>query len=134
MMKQLKSLVKFGIVGLLNTGVDFIVFTLLIYVFTNLPYVFAQVISYTCGIFNSYLLNKSWTFKSKNQNSNQEKIRFVIVNLLTLLLTLFILKVCSGWVGLSVIVSKLVATCISVLVNYAGSRYWVFNQSKVGGV
>ncbi|MFB7140168.1 GtrA family protein [Gottfriedia sp. NPDC056225] len=134
MINQFKGFVKFGIVGLINTGVDFIVFTLLIYALTNMPYIVAQVISYSCGIVNSYLLNKRWTFKAKNQNGVQEKMRFVIVNAITLLLTLLILKVCSEWFGLSVLVSKLVATCVSVLMNYVGSRYWVFTSSKVGGV
>ncbi|PEJ57795.1 sugar translocase [Bacillus sp. AFS002410] len=134
MINQFKGFVKFGIVGLINTGVDFIVFTLLIYAVTNIPYLVAQMISYSCGIVNSYLLNKRWTFKAKNQSSVQEKTRFVIVNVITLLLTLLILKVCSEWFGLSVLASKLMATCISVLMNYVGSRYWVFTSSKVGGI
>ncbi len=54
--------IKFALVGLLNTAVDVAIFFLLTWV--NTPYVAAQVVSYSCGAANSYLLNKFWTFRS----------------------------------------------------------------------
>ena len=63
--KELKDgivqLVKYNIVGVINTLVDFLVYQLLTYL--GMKYAIAQCISYSCGILNSYFFNSRWTFK-----------------------------------------------------------------------
>src|SRR5215470_1892360 len=74
----ISEFVKFTLVGLLNTGIDVAVFFLLTWL--GIAYVLAQVVSYTCGAGNSYLLNKVWTFRSCGL-SYAEMVRFVVVNM-----------------------------------------------------
>ena len=57
------QIVKFAIVGVLNTLVDFAVFQTL-NLLLGWVYV-AQVIGYSCGIINSYLWNSNWTFREQ---------------------------------------------------------------------
>ena len=60
--KELKDgivqLVKYNIVGVINTLVDFLVYQLLTYL--GMKYAIAQCIYYSCGILNSYFFNSRW--------------------------------------------------------------------------
>ncbi|QYR22797.1 GtrA family protein [Paenibacillus sp. sptzw28] len=122
------QMLKFGLVGAVNTAVDLIVFTLL--TAQGLPYLAAQIISYSCGVLNSYLLNRSWTFRHGSSRKGKEIIRFIIVNLTALAVSSALLT----WLyrpdgsALTLPASKLIVTCASMVINYAGSRYWVFGS------
>ena len=76
--KELKDgivqLVKYNIVGVINTLVDFLVYQLLTYL--GMKYAIAQCISYSCGILNSYFFNSRWTFK---RDSGRRKKRIHIL-------------------------------------------------------
>lgn len=56
---------KFNAVGLLNTLIDFVIFTLLNSL--GMVYALAQVISYSAGTANSFILNKKVTFRDRNR-------------------------------------------------------------------
>ncbi|USB32345.1 GtrA family protein [Paenibacillus sp. YPG26] len=129
MNSRIIRLMRFGLVGLLNTGIDLAVFTLLIWVST--PVIPAQVLSYSCGVLNSYILNSRWTFREeRNQNRKDELLRFVLVNLAALTISTFVLNTLSASTGMNLALCKLAATAVSILVNYAGSRYLVFGQQQ----
>lgn len=113
-------LMKFGLVGLLNTGIDLGVFTLLI--MGGMSVISAQIISYSCGVLNSYIMNSQWTFREERARKNRHApLRFIIVNLAALAVSSVLLKVLYASS-----LCKLTATAVSILVNYAGSRYFVF--------
>ncbi|MCK5057005.1 MAG: GtrA family protein [Candidatus Aminicenantes bacterium] len=116
--------VKFNIVGIMNTAVDFAIFALLTVL--GLHHMIAQVISYSCGIVNSYLWNKFWTFKQKREFSSAEALKFLIVNIISLGVSLVFLYIFRDRAGLSVLVSKLIATLFSLVVNFIGNKFWVF--------
>ncbi|MTT31884.1 GtrA family protein [Terrilactibacillus sp. BCM23-1] len=129
MSNSIVSMIKFGIVGCLNTLIDFIVFALLTAL--GLPYVISQCISYGAGVLNSYVLNRSWTFEQKNQtNKTQEFVKFVLINMITLLITLSLLAYFYQVIGLPQLVSKAMATIIGVAINFIGSRFWVFKAER----
>ena len=77
------QLVKFGLVGLLNTAIDLGVFTLLTAA-VRLDSVISHVISYSCGVINSYYWNRTWTFQKKGKFHPAEFLKFVLVNLVSL--------------------------------------------------
>ena len=114
---------KFALVGVLNTGVDVVIFFLL----TRLgsPYVAAQVVSYSCGAANSYLLNKLWTFRSTSL-SYAEIVRFTAVNLISLGISVVILSLLHGTAGLGLAASKGGATVCALAANFLGNKLWVF--------
>lgn len=63
--KELGQVIRFAIVGVSNFLVDFILYNLLISFVTNLPVVWAGVISGTAAMINSFVFNKSFTFRTK---------------------------------------------------------------------
>ncbi|MBE7678903.1 GtrA family protein [Paenibacillus sp. P13VS] len=125
MINRLATLIKFGIVGVMNTAVDALVFTMLDALGT--PALIAQVISYSCGVLNSYWWNGRWTFRdARRQGANNELMRFVITNLIVLALSSLILFLSDNILGLTLVISKAAATLLGMILNYIASRYWVF--------
>ena len=132
MMKRNHEFMRFCLVGAVNTGVDFTVFAVL----SNLGVLMlvAQCVSYTCGVLNSFLLNRTWTFRGYGQSPGQ-LIRFLALNLGTLTITYGLLVYFHTSLAWPLLVCKLLATAASLGVNYLGSRLWIFPQShfRIGG-
>ena len=74
--QTLFQLIKYALVGCLNTGITlFVIFVCKSLLDLN-PYI-ANVLGYTAGLINSFFWNKTWVFKSKNGYS-KEAIKFVV--------------------------------------------------------
>lgn len=58
---KLKHITRFSLVGVANTIIDFLIFTLF-NSFIGLNYLVSQIFGYSFGIANSFVLNKKWTF------------------------------------------------------------------------
>lgn len=84
------SFAKFIIIGFLNTGIDFSVFNLLIYLTGILEGVGITIFKAAGFIFaftNSYFWNKHWTYQAGNTTQNTgEFFKFGLVTLIGLLL------------------------------------------------
>ncbi len=123
---------KFGLVGILNTTIDFIVFNLLLQ--TGSSAVFAKGISYTAGTVNSFFCNKKWTFQSKKQ---KRFVPFLIWNLAMLLLSIGCMNLISPAIDRFLFgkppfllnnLANLIVVCITMTVNFIGSRFLIFRD------
>jgi putative flippase GtrA len=128
MNKKMAQIMKFGMVGAVNTGIDFTIFTLL--TLWGWSYMPAQCVSYTSGVMNSYVMNRSWTFKGSGPSNRSGFVKFLVLNLLLLLITSSLIAIMHQDFGWPVMISKLCASGAGVFLNYAGSRYWVFGQQR----
>lgn len=125
---KLRYLSRFSVVGVLNTVVDFAAFTLLNGLF-GVNYLISQFFGYGFGTLNSFILNKKWTFndnKSKKILVN-ELGEFLVINTISLLLTLLFMNVFINDLNINVYVSKIAVTLIAQIVNFLGYKLWVFN-------
>lgn len=126
-----RHLIRFAIVGVINTGVDFGVFSFLKGIL-QVNSLISQVIGYSAGFINSFLLNKLWTFeggKSKSQIGTKiELYRFTIVNLASLSLSLLGLRYMEIDLKINTYVAKVIVTAFVQLVNYLGYKLWVFRK------
>ncbi|ACV64973.1 GtrA family protein [Desulfofarcimen acetoxidans DSM 771] len=120
-----RSFVLFSLVGLTNTVIDYLVFFSLYHLFPE-HFLASQVISYSCGTVNSFFLNKYWTFRNKNIPCGAEILKFIVVNALALSISYITLDVVSNSFGLDMFICKTFATGMSFVVNYFGSKFWVF--------
>jgi putative flippase GtrA len=119
--------IKFNIVGLANTLLDYGVFTLLIWLGLE-SIIIAQCISYGIGILNSYFFNKYWTFTQKNKVQPKQVVRFLTLNGFGLLLSLGLLTLFTDQLHYKVQLAKLLATIGTMLFNFAGNKLWVFRE------
>lgn len=126
---EIKRLLRFAVTGCANTLVDFLVFMLLTKA-AGIHYGISQVISYSCGVLNSFILNRLWTFGDVRHDSKTsgQLVRFVSVNLFSLSATLLSLKILVDLLLFNVTLSKVIVIALSQAVNYIGYRAWVFKK------
>lgn len=126
---KLKYVSRFSVVGIINTAIDFLMFTLS-QSFFGLGYSISQIIGYSFGVLNSFVLNKKWTFhdKSANKKTFHELVQFVIVNLVSLSITIIAMKALITNFHTGVYVSKILVTILAQVTNYLGYKLWVFSE------
>ncbi len=123
--EEFAKIVKFGLVGLLNTLVDRGIFALLVELL-GMHFVPAKCISYACGLVNSYAFNSRWTFKRDGERSVRVVVKFVLVNLIALGVNLGVIAACKALGMQSEVLADCVAIPFSLAVNFLGNRLFVF--------
>lgn len=126
--------VRFGLVGIINTLVDFGILFLLVDLFGVIP-IFANIVSTTAGLIVSYTLNKKSVFGDDGSHNPKQIITFVVVTLVGLwgLQSLIIFSL-SGWLqsflvkNVALLVAKLVASFFSLIWNYLWYSRIIFKK------
>jgi putative flippase GtrA len=121
--------VRFGMVGVLNTGVDlgfYWVLTRLIPFFDD-SHVLAKAISYILGVINSYIWNRSFTFRSQVQ-SPKRFILFFLINLIAVGINSGMMALALHGLNLQEWVGLVMATVITMTFNFTTSKFVVFKQ------
>ena len=120
--------VKFGLVGVLNTAINWIIFILLNSL--GIYYIISNIIAYTLSTINSYMWNSKWVFKYEGKNIKETTFKFIILNVIGLILNTCILYVLVDILGLSKIIGLIIATAIVMVLNYFINKLWVFSKVK----
>lgn len=111
MQSIIRQAIKFVLVGILNTGIDFGVSNILMKIFnvySGNAFTLFKGIGFTAAVINSYFLNKLWTFRNEGgAKAGKEFIQFFIISLI-------------GF-GINVGVA-------SVVVNIIGSQFGINNK------
>lgn len=136
--KSYWELFKFAIVGGLNTLVDMGIFFLLNTIL-GVNILVAQFFAYSGGIVNSYFFNSNWTFQG--DKSKSEMMKFVALNLITLVISLMAIKYFQSIIHIDVLFkitfntkmnafcAKICTVVFTLMINYIGSKFWVFKRS-----
>jgi putative flippase GtrA len=122
---EMKRLLKFGTVGIFNTLITIGSFMLLLSVGVN--YLLANIISYGLGVINSYYWNKNWVFEATSGQKNLF-LKFVVVNLITLLINTLSLYLLVNYLGIHPIIGQFISTGIGMVINYLLNKRWTFNK------
>ncbi|OKZ87680.1 GtrA family protein [Clostridium sp. 29_15] len=118
--------IKFGMVGVINTLVNWIIFFILNAL--GMYYILANIIAYILGTVNSYLWNTLWVFKYKDKASTETTIKFIILNLIGLGLNTGILYVLVDLCNLNKFIGLVTTTAIVMIINYIVNKLWVFSK------
>ena len=122
-------IIRFAMVGVANTAIDFALFALLYYV-SLLPLLAANAGAYGVAVVNSYLLNKYWTFgdTTRGRTAALRGLLFVGLNLVGLALASAVI-----WL-LALVLHPLVAKAGSIAVtfvwNYWSNHRFVYTEAK----
>lgn len=119
--------VKFLVVGCINTGLHYAVFYTL-YTYLGVYYLLASTIGYSVGLVNSYVLNRTWTFRSQMENQKAQFARFIGVNFMSLAVNLGALKLFVAAGGLPPELSQVLAIAFSLMANFIGNKFWTFRS------
>jgi Predicted membrane protein len=125
---KFKRQISFGIIGFINTGVDFLVFFLMTSVFGAGPGM-GQAVSYWSGVLTSFILNRTVTFKDGQNKIWQQVLRFIIVNIVSYFVSTRLIE----WIvlqGVNLIIAKVLVTGVVMVINYFGYKILVFGVKE----
>lgn len=127
------QLIRFSLVGVLNTALDFGIFTLLTQIawFAQNP-VAAHVISYACGVVCSLILNKLWTFRYQGKLTGKQLAAFLLVNLAALGVSSGAIALVESLWALHPLLAKAISLPFSMGVNFLGNKLLVFRERLAG--
>ena len=145
-----KKFIKFGLIGVLNTLVDFAVFyvmdrwviregptlVLLGAAVVTGPYL-SNAVAYVVANVHSFVWNKLWTFEKRDRVTKGEALRYLATSAGYVLISTASLAVCirilslpllaplvpQGWTNL---LAKLPTACVTIFYNYLMNKFWVF--------
>ena len=124
------TLIKYLLVGILNTIVGFgLIFLLMWHGFS--PEI-SNIIGYGVGICFSFVMNKVFTFKSKQASKKAnlaEFIKFISSMLIAWGLNFITLKICLNF-GVNAYISQIISGGIYTITGYLLSKIWVFKKQQ----
>ncbi len=128
---MVKQFMKFGIVGVINTLIDFTLYSILYSIF-HVYYLYANIGSFSIAVTNSYILNRRWTFRSDNPAWRSEAAKFLIINLIGLALSEALLYVVVEHLHVHKMLGKIFVIMVVMIWNYFGTRFWAFRRPPSG--
>jgi len=129
---KLQQFVKFGIVGLSNTLISYVVY--MIFVFFGTYYLIASLIGFIVSVLNAYYWNNKYVFQTDTEESRvwwKALIKTFVSYAGTGLILSNILLVL--WVEVlhwSEMIAPLINLLITIPVNFVLNKYWAFRKSK----
>lgn len=121
---KFRHLILYGIIGSFSSGLDFVIYTILIRSL-GIHYLVANCISVLCGISTSFILNRNYNFKVKDHPRRRFSI-FLIVGLSGLLLSNIILYICINTFAMGKVISKLLSIVLVVFFQFLVNKYLTF--------
>jgi putative flippase GtrA len=127
-----RQFVSVGVIGALNTVVDFGLFNVLRAV--DIPRNWAITVAFATATFVSYLLNRRVSFRlTDGKVSLRETVHFYAINVAAWAVTLLVVEVADALYGpLSILgenVAKVAAVVIVLIPKFAGYRDIVFRRA-----
>ena len=144
---SIKQAIRFCLVGILNTAVDYVVFYVFL-AFLNADKSVSQIFATAFAMCVSYIVNKNWTFGEKGRASKRQIAKFIATNLISMCCTIVFMNFFHDvihiheWANsllkfadisfrldgdIGVMFCKIAASCLSFVVNFVGNKFWVFN-------
>lgn len=132
--------IKFGVVGVSNTAVDWIIYYLLInFVFLDVSQKsLAKLISFIVAVINSYIWNTIWTFRQEYQKTVSGKssgskkgavfLRFVVVSLIGWGVNYIAFTLTIAKISKPDIIALIVASGSAIVWNFFANKFWTYKK------
>lgn len=130
--------IKFGVVGVTNTAVDWVVFFVIThYIATAKDFEpTAKAIAFLIAVTNSYLWNTVWTFKKeykkavgKNTGAGSKLfIKFLVVSLIGWGINYLAFKYTRFNLNQGQIIALIAASGAATLWNFFGNKLWTYKK------
>ena len=124
-----RELILYGIIGGICASLDFGAYSLLS---LWIPFLWANIISVHCGIFSSFILNRNYNFKVKD-NTGKRFISFYLVGLAGLGLSELLIYLLTDKFEWHYIIAKLLTVVVVALFQFALNKLITFNRKRLLG-
>ena len=124
--------IKFGIVGLSNTAISYIIYSSLVYI--GLHYIIASIIAFIVSVLNSFFWNNKYVFK-KGINEKRSILHSLVKTYISyastgLVLQNILLFVFIDIMHISRYIAPLFGLVITIPLNFILNRQWAFMSPK----
>ena len=119
--------IKFSFIGVINTALDFSIYFILNHRL-NVHFLVANAFAFICAATFSYFANKNLTFNIKGGVNLKQYLIYVLFGLLTLIIVEGVMYLGVSKFGLDDLLTKVLATAISVILNFVFSKWLVFER------
>jgi len=124
----LKEFIKFGIVGVSNTFINLLLLYLLTSV-VGIYYLISAIIAFVVANLNSFVLNKTWTFRENlKKNFFKKYVKFFVVSLNSLIIDLAALYLFTEVFHLYYMFSQAIAIALSFGLNFFFNKKFTFTN------
>jgi putative flippase GtrA len=119
---------RFGLVGLANTGVGLLTIYATIYYFDVTPLA-ANAIGYAIGFALSFVLNRRWTFKN-NLSVHQVLPRYFLAATFSYVLNFTAVLICYHHFDMNAYLVQLLGIALYTISMFSISKFFVFTQPQ----
>ena len=119
------QLVRFGVVGGIGFAVNLAVYALFVHAL-GVDYHVAAVLAWLVAVVNNFMLNRHWTFDARDGLVHFQAMRFLVVSLGALLVSLLLLTLLVEGAGLPKVAAQALAVAASMPLNFLGNKLWSF--------
>ena len=125
--KGARQFMKFCLVGLVNTAINYSFF-LALYRLFGVPYTAAAVVGFMLGAFSGFFLNKNWTFRAHDLAVGRGLLMYLAAQVLSLGGHMSALLLCTEILGVMPELSNLFGIVVSTFINFSLSKFIVFGK------
>lgn len=123
---RFRNLILYGLIGIFSAGIDFLVFYMLATIL-EVFYLIANIFSVTIGITISFILNRNYNFRVKD-NVSKRFLMFTSVGLGGLLLSSALLYIFIDILTLDKVISKVLSIIFVVLIQFLLNTFITFKK------
>ena len=136
----LMQFVKFGIVGLSNTVISYVIYVAALLLFqengwlVNVDYLVAQVIAFVLSVLWSFYWNNKYVFK-QDEDEERNILQALLKTYISYAFTGLFLNSVLSWIWVDIVhIPKLFAHIINLLIsvplNYVMNKFWAFGKKN----
>ena len=123
----LTSMRRYVLVGLIATGVDWAVFSVLVFVM-DWHYLLAGVVSFLVATLAGYLSGLRLVFRGGRHERWVEIVFVYLVSLIGFAMHAGTLLILVDWLQMHVFLAKAAATVVTFLWNFVARYFWIFDR------
>jgi putative flippase GtrA len=120
------QLVRFGAVGGLGFIVNLAVYTLFVHG-VGVEYRVASVAAWVVAVANNFFWNRHWTFDAREGVAHHQAMRFLLVSVVTEIISLLLLTVLVESGGISKVPAQAIAVAAATPLSFLGNKLWSFS-------
>ena len=124
MKKLINQILKFGIVGVIATIIDFAVLYLLTD-FIHIHYLVSSIISFTVSVIFNYILSIKWVFEVNHKQTKKDFILFVVLSVIGLGINELIMYLMVDKLGIHYMFTKIFATGVVMVYNFITRKIFI---------
>ena len=124
---MIKTFMKFGVVGVVNTVLSLIIYYICIAINDDW-YLAGTILGYIISSIVGYFLNKLMVFKRPDIKHSKSLPRYYVVYASALLLNVLLIELWINGLHISSWIAPILTLCFTVPYNFILSRLWVFSD------